>query len=631
MLVGPYAFLDKIKHAAEQAPYDELSIRFKHDNDDFKKIYLMPEYFILYRAAYGIDLDDYSDFTSCIKESDEDFKIFVDYYHFLTMQKPFIAHIKKILPSVADNRWNSCIMTLDDILVWEIKPDKNISYAVFSHSVGLLATFFRAASICPSRCSPSGLVALLEMDKALVNAYSLAKNYYLKNNGRLILGERSRDDLLSIEFRKDLIDLIEKWQYFVTTFRVSLMRAANVDTENTAYRIAAANFLPYINVRPVELISGAVETLYCDSEKSFIPLRKTEIVFSNFSLLPAYSLSKQMKQMSLRPPFQRSTTHPNFGKNFSTLLDQKANSTKITLVFDIDHVIADYNSIDNKTILFFLRKGAIITAASKTHYIFPGIVELFKKIFTYKNVSVSFFSGGKEERNIEFVEKFLSLCIGEEKYQAVKDSIGIFSSQHLLQNTFFNQTQLEKKYGIYSGNNIKDIAKVLSEKDCLENAILIDDDSSYLKFGQQSNFLFSYRASAQSIQHLTLKYYENDPARLKDFFSSANNAFYLASMLMTIIETMNSKKEQGPLSAAEILFSLQFEPIDAESLRYKRKKLWSDMSVYEDGLSILKTINPALEFCTKKTYLQTISDPATDQENNSITLAQEKEAKCLVM
>src|SRR3990167_7279583 len=108
---------------------------------------------------------------------------------------------------------------------------------------------------------------------------------------------------------------------------------------------------------------------------------------------------------------------------------------RIKLVFDIDGVIAGTEPVDRDTKLYFLRQGAIIQIASFTHYVYPGMIELFKKIFQYPHVSVAFFSAGTKKRNEEFVEKFLKRCLGEEEYNKIRDSVKICSADDMSPNT----------------------------------------------------------------------------------------------------------------------------------------------------------------------------------------------------
>jgi len=91
----------------------------------------------------------------------------------------------------------------------------------------------------------------------------------------------------------------------------------------------------------------------------------------------------------------------------------------INLVFDIDGVLACNAIGSTKIAAFFLKKGAIITAL-KTHYVFPGVIELMQLLFQTENIKVSFFSSGDRQRNEIFVKQLLELALGQEGYRKIE-------------------------------------------------------------------------------------------------------------------------------------------------------------------------------------------------------------------
>jgi len=234
---------------------------------------------------------------------------------------------------------------------------------------------------------------------------------------------------------------------------------------------------------------------------------------------------------------------------------------KIRVVFDIDNVLAACDSINDQTNLYFLRKGAIIIASNASHYVFPGITQLIRKLYSDENVELSFFSSGPKERNIEFVRNLLTHCLGEDKYKQLEPTLIILSKEDCSVNTKENSINLSRTCGMYHGNNIKDLSKIAPN---LQHTIFIEDDPSYVKFGQQFNLLRSENVRAKDFEKLPLKYDEEDE------FKTCNNAFYLAGRLLTLIETMTADPSK---TVQDLLFPIQFTPKPRELMKYTMNRL----------------------------------------------------------
>lgn len=165
------------------------------------------------------------------------------------------------------------------------------------------------------------------------------------------------------------------------------------------------------------------------------------------------------------------------------------------VVFDIDNVLTDTEVSEVDEIKFYQEKGFVLTAI-KTHYIFPGVIEMMQLLFRMPDVKVSFFSSGHQSRNELFVEKLLERSLGKEHYLQIKGDVQILSGKKdegytdLVKNTD-EESQIQwKKYGLHNGNNKKSLEKIFGKKGDLENHVLIDDDSSWIKCGQESNYLY---------------------------------------------------------------------------------------------------------------------------------------------
>lgn len=121
--------------------------------------------------------------------------------------------------------------------------------------------------------------------------------------------------------------------------------------------------------------------------------------------------------------------------------------------------------------------------------IHPGVPELIQFLDSIPNIRMSFFSSGISERNEIFVTELLRLSLGQERYESIQDKITVCSRNDLEKaDNSFSIAQREY-YGFCSGNNTKNLNKISRDNETLDWAILIDDDVSYAKHGQEKNLL----------------------------------------------------------------------------------------------------------------------------------------------
>jgi len=179
-------------------------------------------------------------------------------------------------------------------------------------------------------------------------------------------------------------------------------------------------------------------------------------------------------------------------------------AVKTNIVLDIDGVLACKSVETIEQANFFKNKGAILTAI-KTHYIFPGVIEFIKLLFQTENVKVSFFSSGDKKRNVIFVDQLLKLALSEAKYNETKSKVCILSRDDLTEPTNEERKKQRVLYDLRPGNMQKDISKALGEGDFLENAVLIDDDRSYVACGQAKNILFVPESKNRNFERLSSK------------------------------------------------------------------------------------------------------------------------------
>lgn len=161
------------------------------------------------------------------------------------------------------------------------------------------------------------------------------------------------------------------------------------------------------------------------------------------------------------------------------------------ITFDIDQTLAFHKVNSLKQGNFIHEKGAILSEKSLlTHYIYPGAMELVKVLFCSDEFRVSFFSKGSEDRNTEFVRLFLDRAIDEPEWEMKKSEVRVLSREDLTYDDCERcKAKQLKKYGLPAGYTPKDLYKVLSGSDRIENAALIDDRSENAVYDQVPNFI----------------------------------------------------------------------------------------------------------------------------------------------
>lgn len=182
-------------------------------------------------------------------------------------------------------------------------------------------------------------------------------------------------------------------------------------------------------------------------------------------------------------------------------------SSNVNIALDIDDVLATQETVDIAQAAFFLHQGVILTAI-RTHYVFPGVIEFIKFLFSEK-VRVSFYSSGLPERNSIFVECLLRRALGDREYEGVKNDVPVLSTSN--ESVIATQNQKfvhERLYGFFPGNVQKDLSRVLRKNDELDNAVLVDNDYSFSACNQVSNLLFVPGSNERTFNHLvcTIKY-----------------------------------------------------------------------------------------------------------------------------
>ncbi|WP_419420736.1 ankyrin repeat domain-containing protein [Legionella sp. D16C41] len=302
----------------------------------------------------------------------------------------------------------------------------------------------------------------------------------------------------------------------------------------------------------------------------------------------------------------------------------------LTVIFDIDDTLAGHSSIEDEEKLYFLRKSALISAAEREHQVFPGVIELMRFLYSKDNIEVAFFSSGQKQRNVEFVEKLLIKALGPDRYQVVKPSLIILSRDDLTPEDRLKSRQMYENFGLSAGNFKKDITKV-TDSTTLENVILADDDSTYVYYGQEKNFLRCPSGESKYYNELNREYSDLDYQQYKDkeYFFKFNTAFYLAGMLAHCIEVF----EKGE-NVNAFLFNKHFTKSSNKLFGFQpTHECMEDKTIFEKGLECLKTINPEICFVSREDYINTLNTPASEEENQIIDglKTQRSGEECLIM
>lgn len=145
------------------------------------------------------------------------------------------------------------------------------------------------------------------------------------------------------------------------------------------------------------------------------------------------------------------------------------------VVFDIDHMLAIPMVKDLPQANFFHQKGAVLSSTTlKTHYVYPGVLELIKLCYSTECIKTSFFSKGGSLRNKSFVKLLLDQALPDPSYD-----------EQIKQTRILSRDDLTKT----RDGTKKDLYRVLAPFDSLEDAVLVDDTPRNSMVGQESNFL----------------------------------------------------------------------------------------------------------------------------------------------
>lgn len=243
------------------------------------------------------------------------------------------------------------------------------------------------------------------------------------------------------------------------------------------------------------------------------------------------------------------------------------------LFFDIDGTLATsypphrFETADH--IDYYLESKTLhIINRPYPHILHPGAVELLQ--YVVKNFeTVSFFSSATITRNEPFVQHFLIFALGPEKYEMLKNTIKIYSRDHMEE---FN----------------KDLSTFTAD---LDQAILIDDKPHMAAKGQKRNLLITHGADESDF--LAMHFHTQNDRYMQNRVSvntilRVNHVFYVAGLLKRVLESKSK-------SIADRLYNLQYTLSEDNKFEHDAE-MHNDISIYQEGLAELRKFNPQLTF-----------------------------------
>lgn len=266
----------------------------------------------------------------------------------------------------------------------------------------------------------------------------------------------------------------------------------------------------------------------------------------------------------------------------------------VNIALDIDDTLAKCFEVaekefDEYKFIDWFKKRNLVMNVIKPHILHPGVLEFIQYLFQIPDARISFYSSGKEIRNIPFVQELLTRSLGAERYEKVKNSVSIFST--------LEPNKLEhrmKQTGLFFGNKKKELSKILKPGESLSSTVIIDDDPSIIPLDQEKNLLLipCFGGAYSVFSSLTKVDYKYGGHEI----NSANHIFYAVGLLKAALNMGRDKLDDN-------LKALQFGSNDVSyDLIYQNKKY------FLDGLQELQKFNPELEFyggaAVKEFYLE---------------------------
>ncbi len=251
----------------------------------------------------------------------------------------------------------------------------------------------------------------------------------------------------------------------------------------------------------------------------------------------------------------------------------------------------------------------------------PGCIPFFQFLFGQPGVRPAFFSAGARARNLVLGERIVQMAVAAGGDPTWLERYDVFSREDGFDTEALPDIRARSDSPYqppdYFGNLKKDLRMIHygrevyhglfervrrgepvllpdpeKDKPLLENAIMIEEDSSYLFAGQQRNMLLcpTYRHPYPRLVNYPQ---EDTPVADKtdyrDHFKNTNTIFYAAGVMQHLFERLAS----GATSIPDILWEAQGHLWESRSLPYENR---FPLHFFTEGRAVLRQYNPALNF-----------------------------------
>lgn len=267
------------------------------------------------------------------------------------------------------------------------------------------------------------------------------------------------------------------------------------------------------------------------------------------------------------------------------------NQLPIHVIFNIEDVLASqFNEksikriLEEKPELKPLHDQNLFIQAIDFYLLYPGVIELMQWLFHNSNIKVSFFNSGNKQKSDAFVQTLLSRALGD-KYFSIKNDIAVYADENMIPSTKNENEYLHNMFDIRYGNNKKNLKTILFEQN-LDNTLLIENDSTYIA-GDQVKNVFRVKSIGDNPFYRFHHYAQKSPDYAKKDVFIINQIFCIAGMI--------NKLYQSHGSLTENLMKVQYR-LNSNGIYQHNVDLFKNREYYLEGLAVLQTINPTLEF-----------------------------------
>ena len=302
------------------------------------------------------------------------------------------------------------------------------------------------------------------------------------------------------------------------------------------------------------------------------------------------------------------------------------NCSNLTIVLDIDEVLAVPDRIrdgeEGAKIAQYAQAFDIqyFVCCEHNHFLLPGCIEFMRFLADLPGVTIHFCSSGRRIRNIEFVPKLLDLAWNDVKYDALREKVQIKSREDI--EYTYRKDEYSPDIDHFYGNLKKDLRVLDLSPSAFKNAILFDDDISYVTRAQQFNFIhvptWMPSISWECLKKVT-DISQVSPEALKRGF---NGLFFASGFLLTILEEVASQNS----TIQKVIKRLHYKP-DPEAYRENYELVIvptlddESMSRQSSEGTVLVTLEDnKIKYCTIGRNFRSIIDYITEEDFTGIKI-----------